>query len=236
MDRLRFRPTFWASVVALPVLGVLVALGTWQVERLEWKNELIATRAARVAAAPVTVSDVLRDGVAAREYRPITVEGTLRNDVAMRLINRTRDGAPGGHVIAPLVLADGGGTVMVDRGWMPVDALRNFRPGAAEPARIDGFVRDYTVRGAFVPDNEPDRNNWFFLDEAAMMTASGLSGPVGFYVQAGPASGAPGTYPAGSVPDVNLRNSHLEYAVTWYGLALVLIVIFVVFHLRRSEA
>ena len=68
-----------------------------------------------------------------------------------------------------------------------------------------------------------------------MLAAANLSGPVGFYVQAGPNATPPGVYPVGSVPDVKLRNSHLEYAVTWYALAAVLVVIFVIFHWKRKE-
>jgi surfeit locus 1 family protein len=239
MNRLRFRPTFWATVVVVPALIVLVALGTWQAQRLHWKNNLIETRAARIAAPPVGLTEALaaRDAgaLAEIEYRPVTVRGDLRNDLAMRLHNRVRNGAAGGHLVVPVELADGQGTVMVDRGWMPVAMLGDLEPGAPGPAAIDGFVRIYAGQGAFVPDNEPDRNNWFFLDEAGMLAAAGLGGPVGFYVQAGPGAYVPDAFPQGSVPDINLRNSHLEYAVTWYALALVLAVIFVIFHLKRDE-
>lgn len=236
---MRFRPTFWATAFAIPVLIVLVVLGTWQVQRLHWKNDLIETRAARVGAAPVAMADALaardRDALAVIEYRPVTVTGTLRNDLAMRLHNRVRNGVAGGHMVVPLELAGAKGAVMVDRGWIPGEVLRNFAPGTPEAATIDGFVRLYSGQGTFVPDNEPANNNWFFLDEAEMLAAAGLGGSAGFYVQAGPNAGTPDAFPAGSVPDVNLRNSHLEYAVTWYALALVLVVIFVIYHLRRDE-
>jgi len=234
---MRFRPTFWATALALPALIVLLALGTWQVQRLAWKNELIETRVTRVQAAPVEPAALLAGGfdVSTVEYRPITVTGILRNDRAMVLLNRVRGGRVGGHLIVPLELADGRGTVIVDRGWMPLPALRAFAAGPEADTRIDGFVRAYVMPGYFVPANEPAANNWFFMHEAGMLTAAGLSGPVGFYVQAGPAASPPETFPAGAVPEVNLRNSHLEYAVTWYALAAVLAVIFVVFHWRRDE-
>lgn len=234
---MRFQPTFWATALALPILIVLIALGTWQVQRLQWKNELIETRGERVGAAPVEITRALAaaDDLADLEYRPVTVTGELRNDRAMILLNRVHDGGAGGHLIAPLELANGLGTVMVDRGWMPLPDLRAFTATAGEPVTLDGFVRLYTVPGYFVPDNEPGANNWFFMDEAEMLATANLSGPVGFYIQAGLNATPPGVYPVGSVPDVNLRNSHLEYAVTWYALAAVLVVIFVVFHWRREE-
>ncbi len=234
---MRFQPTFWATALALPMLIVLIALGTWQVQRLEWKNDLIETRTARVGVAPVEITEALAsaDDMADIEYRPVTVSGALRNDRAMILLNRVHDGGVGGHLIAPLELANGLGTVMVDRGWMPLPDLRAFTAAAGEPVTLDGFVRLYAEPGFFVPENEPGANNWFYMDEAGMLATANLSGPVGFYIQAGPNATPPGVYPLGSVPDVNLRNSHLEYAVTWYALAAVLIVIFILFHWKRNE-
>lgn len=233
---MRFRPTFWATALALPVLIVLIVLGSWQVQRLQWKNELIETRASRVGAAPVEIIDALAAAgdLADIEYRPITVSGELRNDRAMTLLNRVHDGRVGGHLVAPLELASGLGTVMIDRGWMSLPELRAFNADSA-PVTLDGFVRLYTVPGYFVPENDPAGDNWFFMHEVEMLAAANVTGPVGFYVQAGPNATPPGIFPAGSVPDVSLRNSHLEYAVTWYALGAVLAVIFIVFHWKRKE-
>lgn len=232
-----FRPTLWATALALPALVVLLALGTWQVQRLQWKNELIDTRAARIGAPAVAASELRGPGAdpSTLEYRPITLAGRLRNDKAMILLNRVRGGRVGGHLVTPLELADGQGTVMIDRGWMGLSELRAFAGAPDDAVTVDGFVRLYMPPGYFVPANEPAANNWFFMNEAEMLAAADLSGPVGFYVQAGPNNVPPGTYPAGSVPDVNLRNSHLAYAVTWYALAGVLVVIFVLFHWKRRE-
>lgn len=234
---MRFQPTFWATALALPVLIVLIVLGSWQVQRLQWKNDLIETRAARVVTAPVEITEALAaaNNLADIEYRPVTVSGSLRNDRAMTLLNRVHEGRVGGHLIVPMELDSDLGTVMVDRGWMSLPDLRAFAARPDEAVTLDGFVRMYAPPGYFMPGNEPDANNWFFMHEAEMLAAAELSGPVGFYVQAGPNATPPEVYPVGSVPDVNLRNSHLEYAVTWYALAAVLVVIFVIFHWKRKE-
>ncbi|MBO6783651.1 MAG: SURF1 family protein [Alphaproteobacteria bacterium] len=230
-----FRPTFWASVVAVPVLVILLGLGTWQVQRLTWKNNLIETRTERIADTPLGLAEAVAAMPAAIEYRPITLAGTLHADHAFRLLNRLRDGRQGFHLVSPMVLDGGQGAVLVDRGWMPRDALGNIPVAPPRRVVLEGYVRAFTAPGAFLPDNEPGNNNWFHMNEAEMLAAAGLSDGLGFYVEAGPDANPPGVYPAGAVPEVNLRNSHLEYAVTWYGLAAVLVVIFVVFHWRRGD-
>lgn len=169
------------------------------------------------------------------EYLPVDLQGTYLEADSLRLLPRVRNGQQGVHLITPFE-ADGPlGTVLIDRGWAPLGTpLETMRPPSGR-VRVEGYLRRFMVPGFFVPENEPDANNWFFMDERAMLAAAGLSELAGFYVQAGPTAAPPGTYPSGSVPDVNLRNSHLEYAVTWYALAAVLVVIFVVFHWRRDE-
>lgn len=240
-----FRPTIWATVLAVPVLITLIGLGTWQVQRLQWKNELIENRSARITLPPVpTISlAAVREGrvegseLAALEYRPVVLEGSYVGEQSLRLLPRLRDGRRGFHLVSPLDTGGPLGTVIVDRGWAPLDAAAQAVSTPAGPVRVEGFVRLYVEPGMFVPDNEPEANNWFFLDESAMLAAAGAAPglPARFYVQAGPTSTRPGMFPVGSVPDTNLRNSHLEYAVTWYAFAVVFVVIFVLFHWRRRE-
>ncbi len=240
---MRFQPTFWATALALPMLIVLIVLGSWQVQRLEWKNELIETRAARILEPPLSSTHLaaaqqgwLGDrGLTQMEYLPVDLQGTYLGTTALRLLPRVRDGKQGYHLVSAFDAVGPLGTVLIDRGWVPLEIpVESLRP-AAEPVRVEGFLRLFVEPGYFVPDNEPAANNWFFMHEGEMLAAANLSGPVGFYVQAGPNATPPGIYPVGSVPDVNLRNSHLEYAVTWYALAAVLVVIFVIFHWRREE-
>jgi surfeit locus 1 family protein len=230
-----FRPTFLATIVFLPVFVVLLGLGTWQVQRLAWKNDLIETRADRIAAPPLSVVQAKAAGLPGEiEYRPIRLTGVFQPDHRFRLLNRIYAGTQGSHLIVPMVLENGQGTVMVDRGWIPRGPLENISDEPESVITLSGYVRAYTDPGAFLPPNEPGPNNWFHMHEDEMLAASGLTDGVGFYVEAGPGRNPPGTYPVGAVPNVNLRNSHLQYAGTWYGLAGVLLVIFIVYHWRRS--
>ncbi len=231
-----FRPTIRATIVVVPALIVLLGLGTWQVQRLAWKNDLIQTRTDRIAAAPLSLADAMSAASPeAIEYRPVRVRGDLRTGSAFRLLNRVHDGKQGFHVVAPMTL-DNGLTVLADLGWAPRDLLDTPPVPDAGPVSLIGYVRAFTPPGAFLPDNEPANNNWFHMDEVQMLDAAGLADGTGFYIEAGPQAREANTYPIGAMPAVDLRNSHLEYAVTWYGLAAVLAVIFVVFHWRREGA
>ncbi len=94
-------------------------------------------------------------------------------------------------------------------------------------------MRLFAPPGSFTPDNDPAAGTWFYLDRAQIAAALDATTLAPFYVQLAPTVTPPGTYPQGGVPVVALRNPHLQYALTWYALAVVLLVIYVVFHMRR---
>ncbi len=230
-----FRPTLWATVVVVAALAVLIGLGNWQLERRAWKEQLLETRADRLSAPAMTYRDIAGATMVeldSAEYRPIRLAGRFDATRSLNLLSRTRGSQPGFHVITPLLTGDGG-VVLVDRGWVPVDGGADMTPAPAGPVAVDGFVRRFETRGRFTPDNDPAAGTWFYLDGGQIAQALGVAAVAPFYVQRAPGAAPPGAYPAGSVPDVALRNPHLQYALTWYALALVLLVIYVVFHVRR---
>lgn len=237
--RRRFRPRLGASVAAFVGLAVLVGLGTWQIQRLHWKEALIADMAARIAAAPVALPANLVDA-AALAYVPVRLEGRFLHDKEMYLGARTYRGTVGFHVVTPLILDDGR-AVLVDRGWVPpARKAPDTRPESQPPGPVvvDGLIRLGGWRGAamFRPANEPARNLWLWPDLPAMAAWAGLERPVTqVYVAAGPAPN-PGGPPIGGQTRIELRNDHLLYAVTWYALAVALLVIYVLHQSRPMAA
>lgn len=226
-----FRPTLWMTVAVAAGLAVLLGLGSWQLDRRVWKQEVLETRAQRINAPGITLADIAVDAeLGALEYRPIRLTGRYEGSRDLKLLSRTRDGRAGFHVVTPLA-ADDGMTVLVDRGWVPVDGAITSAPTG--PVSIDGYLRKYETPGRFTPDNEADTNAWFYLDGGQMASALELKTVAPFYVQQAPGAVPAGLYPAGGAPNVALRNPHLQYALTWYALAIVLLVIYVVFHVRR---
>jgi len=202
----------WPTIAALPVFVALLGLGTWQVQRLHWKEALIAERAARAAAPPIGVEQA--GDPAGQEFRRVRAVGTFRHDREMFLESRVQNGEAGYHVVTPLALRSGG-AVLVDRGWVRTRASERTGGEVA----VEGFMRRGGKSSSWTPDNDPARNTWYYVDIPAMAAAAGMTDAKPFFID------------TGEPPE--LPNNHLQYAITWYGLAAVLVVIYGVFVSRR---
>lgn len=216
-------------------LAILIALGTWQMERRMWKADLIATMDARLALPPIPVSDFIARN-AAEDYRPVSASGTFRHDQEMYLAARSYKSQLGYHVVTPLILDDGKIVVLVDRGWVPSDRQSPASRAAGQvagPVTIAGIARAQTKPGLFTPDNRPDQNLWYWADLPAMAAHAGLAQAAPLLLEAGPAEN-PGGLPIGGQTFINLPNNHLQYAITWYSLAVVLAVIYLVSRRRNG--
>ena len=120
LSKLRFRPTLWPTLFSVPAFIVMIGLCVWQVQRMHWKEGLIAEREARVTAAPVALPAAGAGDVAGMEYRRVRLEGAFLHDQELYLGARSLNGNPGYHVLTPFALAEGG-AVLVDRGWIPIE-------------------------------------------------------------------------------------------------------------------
>jgi surfeit locus 1 family protein len=231
----RFHPRLWPTLAAAAGCVVLSGLGTWQLERLQWKEALIAEREARLAAPPETLPASSTDW-AAWDFRRIRAAGTFRHDLEQLFGTRAIGGRFGHHVLTPLVRPDGA-AVLVDRGWVPADRAHPAARRAGQPAgavEVSGIARyrGDDAPGWFTPDNQPAERLWFGYDLPALETALGLELlPVAIEADATP---NPGGLPQGGQTRTELPNNHLQYVITWYGLALALLVIYVAFSLERD--
>lgn len=222
-----------ALVLGLVALVILVSLGSWQVERLAWKNGIVETIEARTVALPVAIGE-LPTGEAL-DYRRVMVTGRFVH-TGERYFLSTFKGEAGWNVLTPLLIEGTKQAVFVNRGFVPYALkLPADRPaGQVEgPVTIEGLARVAPTEkpGSFLPDNEPASNTFFWKNIDEM--SAGLDLPAGtqilpFIVDAG-AGVTPGGYPVGGVTVVEVTNNHLQYAVTWFGLAAVLAVMMVIF-------
>lgn len=222
------------SLVALAAFLVLVGLGTWQVERLSWKQRLIATIEERLAAPPTrlpTAGDWQRMSAAADEFRRVSLTATLLNDREGLVFTsgsalRGGPGGPGYWVFTPARLADGS-LVMVDRGFVPEgrqDPATRADGQTTGSIEIVGVLRWPEARSMFTPADSLAQNLWFVRDPAAIAAAKGVEAAP-FYVEQ-EAPPAPGGLPQVGRLQPNIPNNHLQYALTWYALALALAGVF----------
>jgi len=230
-----FRPTLIPTLITVPALLMLLVLGSWQVQRHFWKEELNRERAAAAAAPAVDLPARVADP-AALEFRPVRATGVFRHDRELFVNGRSQRGNPGYHVITPLE-RPGGETVLVNRGWVPYERKAPDRRAAGQvtgPVAVEGLLRDDARRGMFMPDNDPAKNVWFWYDLPAMSRAAGIDPPARFYVEAGPAPN-PGGFPIGGQTLVTLPANHLQYALTWYALAVAVAAIYILYHRRLAR-
>ena len=232
----RFRPLFWPTVFSVPVLLLLLGLGSWQIERLSWKRELIAQRQTAVAAAPAAAP---RSAEEARgmEFHHVTDEGVFLHDKEIFLGATSEAGRSGFQVLTPLQ-EPGGRIVFVNRGFIPAELKDPAKRSAGQIAgavQVEGLLRLPPAEKPawFLPDNRPDLNYWFWVDLSAMAAADRLDKVAPFYIDAD-ATPNPGGWPRGGITRLELRNDHLQYAITWFSLAVALIVIYFLYHRRNA--
>ncbi|OYQ32573.1 hypothetical protein CHU95_17480 [Niveispirillum lacus] len=239
--RRQFRPRLIPSIAALLALVILLGLGTWQLERLAWKTDLISRVEAGLAADPVDLPASI-NSPADWDYVRVRVTGRLLHDnetyIGPRLYPRP-DGRQeqGVHVLTPLLRDDGAGIVLIDRGWVPLDKRD---PASRPEGQVGGSVTISAIarvpqdRAFMQPDNDPATRTFFWLDMKALAAIAGADRLAPLVLQAD-ATANPGGLPIGGRTIVVLKNDHLSYALTWYGLALTLIGVFVTASFRRRE-
>lgn len=224
-----FRPSRWATALTVVAVPVMLALGTWQVQRLGWKQELIERIEQRAHAAPVPLPAAL-DDPEAWDFRPVTVTGRFLTDQSMLTLARPQQGRIGYEVVTPLQRADGP-PVLVNRGFVPMDRKDVARAAPDGAVTVTGVARLPQPPGWFQPDGRSTDGVWMRLDVPAMAAAAGLPAAAPVVVEQAPTGGVP----AGIAPRVELPNNHLQYAFTWYSLAVVLLVIYGLSQWRRRR-
>ena len=232
---IRFRPLLIPTLWFLPGLALLVGLGIWQIERLHDKEVLIASVQSGLGAPPVLLADALARGAANAEWRHVRVNGHFLHDKELYVFSRGPKGAVGVDIVTPLVLEDGG-TVLVDRGFVP-EALHESRTreAAQVPGEValTGVLRLSQQPGLFTPAPDTRTRLWFVKDVPSMAKAVGLNVP-SLIIEAD-ATPNPGGWPLGGQTRVEFPNDHLQYAVTWFGLALALTGVYLFYHRSRGR-
>lgn len=205
---------FATKIAVFAAIAVLFGLGTWQVKRMFWKEGLIRSIEERRAAPAIGIEGFVSPEES--EFRMMRLSGRFLHADEIHLFRQYK-GEPGFFVLTPLLAADGRKT-LVNRGWVPKDKKDQSTRAAFQPrgnVTITGMVRLTEKKRPFVPENGESANMWFYIDLPAIAAGTGVDGR--FFVQQTD-SGQP--LPVSMPARIELLNDHLEYAATWYALAL----------------
>ena len=230
------------GILSLLGIAILLGLGFWQLDRLAWKNDLIARVEARTkapAAALPPESEWKSLNAERDEYRRVTARGTFRHEQETLVYTVAseepgRIAGPGFSALTPLVLPSGA-AVIVNRGFVPLDRkdAATRREGQVVGAvTVTGLLRMPEDTGYFTPANDPDRNAWYRRDPVEIARARKIERVASFMIDAD-ATPNPGGLPQGGGTRLRFSNNHLQYVVTWFGIALALAAVFTAFAWQR---
>jgi surfeit locus 1 family protein len=237
------RSAVWRSLLApglasLVALCILVGLGVWQVERKVWKEGVINRIVTESRAAPVA-PPTAEAWDPAMEFRHVRVAGHFLDDKETLVHGLAAGETPGralqGYYVVTPFVRDGGGVVLVNRGFVPTElkAQADRKNGLIEgQTEVTGILRGSEARTMFVPAPDPARGEWFNRDVAGIAAARGLTDVAPYLIEADAVPGQT-TWPRGGQLRVDLPNNHLQYAFTWFGIAACLVGVFAVYAWRR---
>ncbi len=239
------------TLITLAMLPGLIGLGYWQIQRLHWKENLIAEIHTRMQepAIDVGLSVILPDNIPNMNYHPGRASGVFQNDHPLYFNATSVGNGKGGYDLLTPLLLDDGRYLLVNRGWIPYDQKQ--KPDAASPPAddqnpvygiyrpsgpviISGILRlPPAQKPSGRPDNDASKDDWYWDDLPAMAQAAGVKEFLPFILEA---KDAPhdGNYPVGGQTRIDLPNHHLQYAITWFWLAFILPFIYFVSNWRRD--
>lgn len=226
-----FRPLPGLTIISVLALAILLALGFWQLERLQWKRELIATAERNLAAPATPLGRILPP-----DYSRVRLTGRFDNAKEIYIFGTDATGAPIYHVVVPFEVSDGR-VFLIDRGHVPKERLdpATRREGLRDgPVSVTGVWRHPEGPGSFTPPPDIARRIFYAhdLEGIARLDRVVLAAPVIVEADAAP---NPGGWPKGGQTVVAFRNDHLQYAITWFGLAATLIGVYLAYHVSRGR-
>ncbi len=203
------RRILFLLIFGLAGLGVLLSLGIWQVQRLGWKQDVLAEIEDRISAVPVSLPQQVSEDE--DKYLPVTISGEMEPGEIHVLVSVKQVGA-GYRIIQPFNTE--GRTILVDRGFVPTTAKQTARQTG--PMEITGNLHWPDEIDSYTPEPDIDANIWFARDVPELAAALGAE-PVLLIARS---ETDPNMTPL-PVDTAGIPNDHLQYAITWFGLALV---------------
>ena len=209
------------SVFVYFIILVLLSLGSWQLYRLTWKLDLISEIKNSLKNNPVELSKSDK-----KNYLRIKISGTIDFDKQIYLYNLNDNGKPGFEVINPILI--GNENYLINRGWIPFDKKNQLEINLFDSSNLIGTLKTQLKANSFKPDNDMEENYWFTLDrdDVFLYTGKKFSKYI-IYLN--------GDYklPKPKVITANISNNHKKYAITWFSMAISILLIYLYFRKKN---
>lgn len=205
------------TIISIIISLICFSLSIWQFKRLKWKEDLINSLEKAYISSPIQITDI-NENLKDFKYKKIISEGKFLNNKNMYLGPRVYKGQAGFKVMTPFVLKDGR-IILTDRGWVREKKVYKEQKNLF----VQGILKNYGERNFFTPKNEPKKNAWFYVDIVQMSEYVGydlINDVILELINENDSN----DYPIAKKPKVELSNNHLQYAATWFLLALVIII------------
>lgn len=223
------RKIFFPILFGIAGCAVLIALGTWQVQRLAWKEDILANIDARLAEQPTAIDLTMTED--ADEYRRVTVSGTPTGEELHVLVSGTAAGT--GYRVVSKFVTDAGDAILIDQGLL---ALGNKdAPVLTEPTDVTGTILWPDDKNNSTPEPDLSKNIWFARNVPDMAAHLDTAPIMVVVTQATPPDPRITPLP---ITSANIKNDHLEYAITWFLLAIVwaIMSLYLIFRTRQEDA
>ena len=214
-----------ALFVALSII-VFCSLGAWQLERLVKKTAMIAATN-EAATKPALAS--LPEDITPYIYRNAILTGHFLYDHTMHLIGVQQGQSVGYYILTPFVLDDDGRVILVNRGWSVPG--KEAKPEGT--VNVQGILRPTRTKRLFAPENQPAKNVWFYED--LTLISSNINKPLLPLVLEATGQVEHGIFPIPNDGTIIFRNDHLAYAITWFGLAVIAVVMFGFYYRKKPS-
>lgn len=230
---MRFAPGKPLTIAALLGLVVLCLLGTWQARKIGPKTALITSIQNGLKGDAVSLASLPSETTSAQDYQRVSFDGAFLPGTALALYGTNLSGRSGKHLYGAIRTANGR-TIVASLGWVPFDAPDYNLPTAT--TRFSGVLVPEGQKGPFTSENDPDGNFWYWAEIDSMAAVFGATSSFDHRVILDAQDGAAARgLPLGGQVRVNIPNDHFEYALTWFGLGLALLGVYIAFGLQRGR-
>ena len=212
---------FLFSVFIIFFILVFVSLGTWQIIRLNWKNNLIFEIEDSLKNPPVELSNINHEN-----YLRVKTSGDIDFEKQIYLYNLNENGTPGFEVINPLSVNQK--NYLINRGWIPFEKNGMQEINEFDEKNIVGTLKLQGRKNIFKPDNDIEKNYWFSLDREDIMKFTGKEFSKYIIYLNGDYK-----FPKPKKITANISNNHKKYAITWFSLAISILLLYLYFRKKN---